>query len=130
MRAARVMAAMAAGVILGVACGCDSGGSGGSSSSGTTLVDQTVSIPMAGTHLTGVFAGPGDGVLTGRVKSVGGSTLEAWFIKVSDSSVVGDATGADFNITTGTTTGQTWRVAVFNPSGVSIDTTISVVYAP
>lgn len=126
---ASALAVVVAGMVLGVMCGCESGGSGGSSS-GTEMLNETVSIAAAATHQTSVITGPGAGSLTARVRSTVGSTLNAWFIKVSDSSTTGAGSGADFNISTTTTTGETWRVAVFNPSGVAINTEITVNYAP
>lgn len=96
----------------------------------SVLADQTVSIPMGTTHQTGILTAPGNGELKARVTSAVGSDLQGGFLRVADSVVKSATTGPDFTMFTPTTSGQTWRVQVRNPSGVPIDTTIKVEFVP
>lgn len=127
------MVLMALGSVLFgiIISGCDSGGgSGDGGASATTLEEQNISIPMGATHQTGVLTAPGDGALSANIKSLVGSDLKGSFYRVWDGATLSETTGPDFTISTATTSGQTWRVKVFNPSGVPIDTQIKVDFVP
>jgi hypothetical protein len=98
------------------------------------LLKQTVSIAKAATYETNVLTAPGNGTLTAHVKSLVGSDLVVSFFRVSDSTTFNKKTGPDVNISTfcniGCTIGQTWKVVIYNPSGVAIDASITVTFNP
>lgn len=123
---------MMSGMVLGlnVFTGCNDSKDSGSDVSSEILADQTVSIAAAGTHQTGILTAPAEGILRAKIKSAVGSDLKGSFVKVSDSTIHAEQTAADFTIATATTSGQTWRVKVFNPSGVAVDATIKVEFNP
>jgi hypothetical protein len=94
------------------------------------LLKQTVNIAKAATYETNVLTAPGNGTLTAHVKSLAGSDLVVSFLRVSDSTTFNKKTGSDVNISTVCTVGQTWKVVIYNPSGVAIDTSITVTFNP
>ena len=94
------------------------------------LLKQTVTIAKGATYETNVLTTPGNGTLTAHVKSHAGSDLVVSFSRVSDSTTFNKTTGPDVNISTVCTVGQTWKVVIFNLSGVAIDTSITVAFNP
>jgi hypothetical protein len=94
------------------------------------LLKQTVSIAKGATYETNALTAPGNGTLIAHVKSHAGSDLVVSFLRVSDSTTFNKKTGPDVNISTVCTIGQTWKVVIFNLSGVAIDTSITVTFNP
>jgi hypothetical protein len=94
------------------------------------LLKQTVSIAKVATYETKVLTAPGNGTLIAHVKSHAGSDLSVSFLRVSDSTTINKTTGPDVNISTVCTAGQAWKVVIYNPSGVAIDTSITVTFNP
>ena len=146
MKAFRTLLAVAAALALGGLCGCESSSSGdgtdgstntngtssgtGTTPSATTFFSGNVTILMHATYDSGNVTAPGAGTISAHVKSGVGSDLKAWFVKTADASVHNTATGNDFSISVPTDSGEKWRLKIFNPSDVAIDTTVSVSYAP
>lgn len=94
------------------------------------LLKQTISIAKGATYETVVLTAPGNGTLMAHVKSHAGTDLGISFLRVSDSTTHGLTSGPDVHISTVCSAGQTWKVVIFNPSGIAIETSITVTFGP
>ena len=94
------------------------------------LLKQNVNIAKGATYETNTLTAPGNGTLAAHVKSHAGTDFSVSFLRLSDSKTIGTIQGPDVNINTICTAGQTWKVSVYNPSGVAIDASITVTYTP
>ncbi len=143
MRIVKGLAMLSAGAILLGVWGCEGGGNDddeGGTGTGTsetnetptaqTFVDATVTLAAGGVYDSGKVVAPGEGIMSGRVTTTGTNALEAWFVKVADSSEHSKASGTNFSINVSTEEDEEWRFKVGNPGTNSAEAQIKVSYQP